>query len=201
MTKYYILLIISLIVVNSCSSTKQIESDIWDKEFKECKDLELSNRIKNSFSPIKKTKVDSVKNIYTLFENFLLQKKILKEISKNGYKDLLEKSFAKKITSKTIFEFCEIMQTDVLMFFSPLSIKGCFGNTEYRYNQLKKEKNGWKYNFVLIIDKYESEGGFNENGLEILKKSIDLIPDKKFNMEIYRRYILALVGTKGYHEQ
>ncbi|WP_111709757.1 hypothetical protein [Lutibacter citreus] len=197
MTKYFYILIISTILITSCSTTRNIESEVWDEKFQLCKDLELSESINNSFYPIPESKIDSVKNIYSLFENFLLDEKILNEITKKGYKDLLQKSFDKKITSKKIFEFSEFMRFDTSMIFMTFSNKGCFANTEYRYNQLSKEKKGWQYEFCVILDKYEADGGFNKKGLEILNKSIDKIPNRKFNKEVYRRYFLDLVYAVG----
>ena len=190
MTKFF--LFILLVLFCSCASKDLSQDNIWDEKFELCSDMQLLTNIEFNIGDGAKEKY--ARNIYPLLENFLLQEEILRDISKEGYKELVYKTLFNQI-EPTIFEkfINEIGFDPSLALANPTSVY-CYGYPyPYREDQLRKLKKGWQYEFLLVINKIYAQGGYSKGNIDVFYSAIDKIPEEKFSKEIYRRYFLDMV--------
>jgi len=186
----YTILIITLIFA-SCASKKTSNDVIWDEKFELCSEIELSKRIK--FDLVKGANETSAKNIYPLFENFLLEQEILKDISIEGYKDLMYKTFFDKIDTEVFRKFSMEIEFEPFFLFTTPNLYCYAYPYPNREDQLRKLKKGWQYEFCLSVNKLEAEGGYSQKNINLIYNSLDKIPEEKFSKEVYRRFYLNIV--------
>ncbi|WP_089381949.1 hypothetical protein [Lutibacter agarilyticus] len=183
-----LLQILILLIITSCGSMKNSNEIIADEKFELCNKLRLESRI-NNLAPDNSKPIYN-QNIYSLFENFLIQENYLTEISKKGYSQLLDKIKLNEKKSDLIDKFSSELGYDPYFGFSPNTRLSCYG---YLFEQLKiLDKSSWQYEFCLAYNKFESVGIDKEN-YDYLKNAMNKIPDKKFEKIVYRIIFLDLI--------
>ena len=183
-----LLQIITLILITSCSSTKNTLDRIADEKFELCSEI----RYKNQSTKFGRIPTNSIaeKNIHSLLENYLIQEGHLLEISKKGYSELLNKAIRKEIKAEFFVKFKTEIGFDPLLLF-PLNYQaGCY---DYLIIQLKMlDEDSWQYKFRNDYWKSEVEGFLlTDNGH--INNTLNKIPEKKFEMIIYRKLFLDLI--------
>ena len=180
-----------LLLFASCGSLINTTNSIADEKFKLCSDIKY-NKLVTEFEPVQ-GKLMYKKNIHALFENLLLRENYLKEISKSGYVDLLNKVEQKKIKPELLDKFLDELEFDPYSLFPASSYLSCY---EYLFEQLKiLDKNditSWQYKFVNTYNKFETSGDLGVNNNYIIN-ALNQIPEKEFNKIMYRKLFLDLI--------
>ncbi|MGO1751621.1 MAG: hypothetical protein ACTHYV_03925 [Psychroflexus sp.] len=174
--------ILVLCLLISCTTK---ESKI-DEDFKNCQITQLNKKLEIIKPPASIAK--SIKKIPKKLEQFLLKENYIKNQSKEEYQNLFKKIKSGKINSKLIKKFDNKIGFSSSAYFDT--------NPSYCLRLLINEKNipnknDWHYKFLDSYYKFQANSGMGENlSLNLIKKTIDKIPNKEFNKLIYRQIIL-----------
>lgn len=164
-----------------------MKSDLtFEQKFKQCTD-EKYNHLANQSLPTD-TLLFEKANIHNLLENKLIIDGYLKEISKKGYSELLDKN----IPSEFFENFEKENGFDPILLFPVNSYISCYGILYHRLNLY--DKNSWQFKFGYAFNQYEAYGKMNIRS-SYLKAALMEIPEKKFQNIIYRRVFLDLLYT------
>lgn len=119
-----LLQIIILILITSCGSTKNTPDRIADEKFELCSEF----RYKNQSTKFGRIPINSIveKNIHNSLENYLIQDGYLREISKKGYSELLNKAIRKEIDAEFFVKFKTDIEFDPLFLFPLNYHAGCY---------------------------------------------------------------------------
>ena len=185
-----LLQIIILTIITSCGSNQSIVEFTADEKFELCSELKYNSLVKEYGPP---DKLIYSENIHSLFENFLLQEKILTEISTKGYSELIAKVKRKEIKPEFFAEFNKELGFNPYLLFRINSHISCY---DYPFLRLELfDKTSWRYDFLDAYWRFEANGDLNSDN-NYLIDAINKIPDNKFKMITYRKLFLDLIYTQ-----
>ena len=162
-----------------------------DEKFELCSEIRY-NRLITNYDPIEGKEIYK-KNIHSLFENILLQEGLLTEISKAGYKDLLQKVGQNKIKIEILEKFKEDLEFDPYMLFATNSFLSCYGYLFEQLNILDETDHSiWQYKFALAFNKFEAYGNLKSDNVFLLD-ALNEIPENEFKKIMYRKLFLDLI--------
>ncbi|NJY64310.1 hypothetical protein HC174_16350 [Salinimicrobium sp. CDJ15-81-2] len=186
-----LLYLISLILICSCGSNKSTSNSVTDEKFELCSEIRY-NRLITNYDPIEGKEIYK-KNIHSLFENILLQEGLLTEISKAGYKDLLQKVGQNKIKVEILEKFKEDLEFDPYMLFATNSFLSCYGYLFEQLNILDETDHSiWQYKFALAFNKFDAYGNLKSDNVFLLD-ALNEIPEDEFKKIMYRKLFLDLI--------
>ncbi|WP_459209704.1 hypothetical protein [Aquimarina rhabdastrellae] len=184
-----LILIIFSILLFSCHPIKK---DDLDKEFELCSNSRYKRKIDFHYKDIGATK-EAMINIHTLLEQFLIKENLLKEINKEGYKQLLLRASNKEIKIEFLKKFEQELGFNPHMLFPINMHLQCYDNLFNKSKTIDNDtKEIWQYKFGLVYNKYQAYGGMELDN-EYLINALDEIPDHKFQMILYRKLFLDLL--------
>jgi hypothetical protein len=183
-----LLQLIILTLITACGSTKNTTDLIADEKFELCS--EINNEKLLSFYKLENYKVEYVQNIHSLLENSLIQEKYLKEITKKGYTELLNKAKLNLIKPEFFEKFKNDLGFDPDILFPAEGHSRCY---DYLITNLKIiDENSWQYKFRDGYWKSEAYGFLSSDITELIK-GLNEIPDEKFQMIMYRKVFLNII--------
>ncbi|THD67412.1 hypothetical protein E7Z59_07050 [Robertkochia marina] len=185
----------------SCKSAQKVEDIYIDEYITLCFENELFKRVNLFNEEVPKHFVDSLINMHTHFETFLINEKVLNDDSKNSYKKLFEDLENQKINMEEIkTNFIEKLKfyPDPIFEGGGTQIpKVCIANAYLKYDLYKK--GSWRYNLILAMD--GDSPGIKSKYIETQHKIINTIPDNKFNIMVYKAYLLNYLYLGLYNDK
>ena len=183
MTKKLILIIISIFTLN-CSNGQTSDSLI-DKKFEDCFKEQQEKLLKEySFDKANEPKE---RDIYNLFERFLIEEKLLNGFSKTDYKELLAKIQSMEMETKPIKKFATKLGFDPHPYFWTITSLKCHAQI---INELKLiDDNDWRYKVALEYNYHEASDKIKTDN-KYLINGLKLIPKEKFKKMYYKQMFL-----------
>jgi len=185
----YFLLVTS--IIQSCSSTRTSSDVITQK-------LELCQKIRHEkiiFNNSDSTDITLKRNVFNLFENYLLIEKQLNGVSKKSYLDLFDKIANKNIDYSVTEKFNqEIPHIEYIINPSGGGTMEDIGCLDYINSFLKiVDKNDFQFKLFEKLTDYHYE---DWNNISLIKEMINIIPEKEFEKITYRKVIIRLAYLK-----
>jgi hypothetical protein len=175
--------------MTSCESTKSTSDSIMDEKFELCSKLKYDSLITKYGSTDKKL-IYQQQNIHSIFENFMLREKYLREVSKEGYSELLDEVKGKEIKPEFFQKFKKELGFDPYLLFPINSHYSCYSTLIE--HQIINSKSGWQSRFLDAYWRYEASGDITTENSSI-KDALNYIPDDKFEKIIYRKLFIDLI--------
>jgi hypothetical protein len=183
-----LLQIIILVFIISCDSKKSA-SDLADKEFEICIESKYSERIENG--PTEGNLTDK-KNIHKLLELALVKEGYLTDITKNGYLKLFDKIKTKDIDSNFFDKFKVQLGFDPFLLFPIMGQAQLVCYDQIILREKLVDKTSWQYKVMESLWEIEKSGDLNFKD-ENLANALKSIPEKKFELMMYRKLFLDVI--------
>jgi len=181
-TKY--LTFLFLLTLNSVAFGQNKDSKI-DSVFKACNESKIKKEKEYLIEDYGNIVLDKTKDstILQLFEFFLIKKNLLQDNSKKSYIELFEKIQNKEFESGLQEIFFNELGFGTYRYFFPSKL--CYGNL---FDLGLINESSWEYKIVSQIDKFEANGGYQNDNTKYLIKAVQTVPEKNFQ-KIYNRQI------------
>ena len=161
-----------------------------DEQFELCSNEKYSTLITN-YGPGEEH-LAAAKSVHSLFENLLIREKHLTEVSKPAYAALLEKAKRKEIKPKFFEKFKQEIGFEPILLFRINMDLSCYEQPTLLLKTL--DKSSWQYKFMEAYWKFEAQGDLSHDQSN-LANALQVIPDEKFEMIMYRKLFLDLIYT------
>ena len=184
----YLLLFIS--IIQSCSSTRT-NSDIITQKLELCQKIRHEKII---FHNSDSTNLNLKRNVFEIFENYLLINNQLNGINKKSYLELFDK-IAKKNIDYSITEKFNLEIPNIEYIINPAGgILEDIGCLDYIYSFLNiVDKNDFQFKFYKKLTYFTYEDWDNN---DLIKEMVKAIPEKEFGKITYRKVIIRIAYLK-----
>jgi len=174
-----------IIILVSFLSLGCRNKELIDRNIDACFTLQLE-RLENSYGIKAKT-------VYPKLENFLIEKKHLKSISKKSYLNLIQDIENHKVKSAVLDQFNKREGFSLSLLTSSIFFAD-MNCTRLALDTLTNRKYYWQYKYLQQIGKIQHEGNLNvPNQIHDL---MECIPIDKFEKLQYRRLFLNVIVSR-----